>query len=135
MVQFFPDATLLPSLHRLIGANLHYFIFANDITPGFGDELSDYTVTSDSPTQQTVAAAAFTLDSVSGHIARVTAADVTFTWLHNQTVYGYFVCTALAGADPAGDLVLAARFDTAPIAMVIGGTMNITPTLAIKMSA
>lgn len=136
MLQFFPDSTLLPALHRYIGTNLYYFLYSNNLTPGYATVLTDFTHVPFSDIHfQTVAAGSFTLDSISGHLARITAGDITFTCLvDTPAIYGYLVTTAESGGSPLDDLVVAARFDT-PLAMGVGDVFNLTPTLALKMSA
>jgi hypothetical protein len=85
---------------------------------------------------QQVLAASFTLHGVSGHIGKITAPDITISNVSGftVTVYGYLAGFGVT-ANAVTDLLLAARFDVAPIVMAPGDTINITPTLSLRSAS
>ena len=132
MIQVFPDVTLVPSLLRLVSPTLYYWPYDNDVTPGHATVLGDFTF--GGLNAFIVPVGNFTLTGVTSHVGKITAADGTFTNTSgsSQTVYGYFVTDADSGGAPSGNLVMAARFDGAPITVPDGGFINVTPTLALE---
>jgi hypothetical protein len=133
MIQVFPDATLVPSLLRLVGANLYYWPYTNSLTLGTATVLTDFTI--GASTGFSVPVANFTLQAVTSHIGKITAPDQSFV---NSTgspdvVYGYFVTDATSHSGPSGNLVMCAQFDSPPITIApSGGFVNITPTIALE---
>jgi len=132
-LQKFPDVTLVPTLVRSLPTTLYYWFFLGNITPGTATTLSDL-VGGSWTAIGSVAGADFTLTSLAAHIARVTAADIGYTNSSGSTVspYGYFVTTGNAGSAPSGDLVLALRYDSAPLSIPNGDSLAVTPTIALK---
>ncbi len=134
MRQIFPDETLIPALERWLPTALYYWLYENDVTPGYDSVFADFDVNSGT-TYAVLSNGDFTLNSLTGHVARKTAADVS---IQNNTggthnFYGYFVTTGQAGSsEPDGALILAARFDSAPMIVADGAFVPITPTVALK---
>ena len=132
MIQIFPDATLVPSLLRLVGANLYYWPFISPTSLSLANVLADFSLSTS--TGFTVPVANFTLTGVSAHVGKITAPDQAIVNSSGSSadMYGYFVTDAIAGGSPSGNLVMCALFDGAPITLPNGGTYNVTPTLALQ---
>lgn len=111
-------------------STLNLALFKSNTVPTTGDTLATYTE-STFPGYARQAITTWTAPTVTGHIASMTAAALTFT--RNATgatenVYGYLII------DHAGTVLYAAERDPdAPIPMTKNGdTYTVTPALAIK---
>lgn len=133
MNQVYPDEGLLPTLVRALPSDMWYWLFTNNVTPDQDTILSGLTADTTIGSID-VNGTDFTLTGVAGHVARVVAPDIAFenTTGSPRSVYGYFASSAIASGAPSGTIVLAARFDSAPIAIAAGGFLPVTPTLALK---
>jgi hypothetical protein len=140
VIQVFPDDDLLESLQHMIVGGVHYYLFTNNITPTDSDVIGTYTIalTDVGPAaiDTLVPLASFTLQAVSGHIGKITAPDAVITNNSGSpiTVYGYIGSFSTVANLPI-DVLLAARFDGAPIVLANGGTINITPTLSLRSAS
>lgn len=132
MVEFYPDAALLPGVKRFTGDTVYYWLFTNDVTPNASHTIDSFTTVADIlPLHKDIAD--FTLQSLGAHIARITATDLVFVSLASTyNVYGYMVTTSASGTTPAGDLIKAARFDGAPYVCSMTDMVNVVPTFALK---
>jgi hypothetical protein len=140
VIQIFPDTDLVAALDKIVTPGVFYTLYTNNVTPTDSNVLGDFTQWQGGagPTPQVihVLLAAFTLSGVSGHIGKITANDITFTNLSGApiTVYGY-IAGLTDAPGPVNDLLLAARFDTAPITLAPGDNLNVTPTLSLRSAS
>lgn len=129
MHQIYPDQGLIFQLLEIAdgaGDGLYWRLFENNITPSLDDVLADYTLSDDSWGRINVVASAFTLQQVFTHIATIQGSNLVFTNTTGSTVtiYGYVI------TDFGESIVLgAARFDAAPLTVLDGGTVVVTPIL------
>ena len=140
MIQIYPDTDLIATLLRAVGADIYYYLYSNNTAPNDSSVLASFAVSGlafgggvvDTP----VPVASFTLQSVVGHVGKITAPDIVFT---NATagavsVYGYLCSMGTLSPGPT-DLFFAAAFDVTPIVIPAGGTLNVTPTLSLRSSS
>ena len=130
MNQIHPNASLVPLLQLQVASDVKIKLYTNDLTPGVGTVLGDFTEQGSGTGYAaiTVAAADFSLTGVSGNIGTVQASPVTFTASGGAwTVYGYYVTNT--GNDK---LLAAARFDGAPITVPDGGTRVVVPIFSLQ---
>ena len=134
MIQYYPYGTLVAWLLRGIADDVYYFVFTGNVTVSDATVLSDISGTG--AYIDTVANAAFTLTGETGGIGKITAPDITYTNSGGSPVslYGYFATDDISGSTPAGNLVACANFDSAPVVVPAGGTINLTPSFAIGTS-
>lgn len=124
MNQIYPDASLVPNLRRLANGDLHY-----NLTTTAGPYSRSTTLSSlhagYAGGPLLVLAADFTLSGVAAHLGSLTALDIA---LPNDMgiaidAAGYYVTDVTDTF-----LVCCAAFD-APVHMLAGDTINITPKL------
>jgi len=128
MDQIYPDQGLIDVLNAIVGPDLQYHLFVNDVTPDLDTVLTDLTEAAWSGyVPITVPAGAFSFTSLAEHVGQVTADQIPFpnTSGTDQTVYGYY-----ATYPGGGNLILCARFDGAPIVIPYLTTRLVTPGVA-----
>jgi len=128
MHQIYPDDGLLEFLDRAIVGGFLYHLFTNDITPSRGTIIDDFDEADYSGYAAVgVAAAAFTLEGIAAHIGSKIAAPISFTNTSggDYAVYGYYVTNA-----DDDTLLMAARFDDAPVTQEAGESWVIIPTIS-----
>ena len=124
---FFPDVSLVWSLQRLIGPGLLYHIFTNDHNVTLTDTLASFTeATYSGYAPINVAAAAWSMTSVTNHLGGIAAPTIAFFNISGSSykAFGFFV-TDTTGAQ----LVAASRFDDAPITVAPGAFVPVVPEL------
>jgi hypothetical protein len=140
VIQVFPDEDLVESLLNIVAPSIWYALFSNNLTPTDSNVIGDFTQAVIGPgatlLAQKVLPGAFTLQAVSGHIGKITAPDITISNVSGftVTVYGYLAGFGVT-ANAVTDLLLAARFDVAPLVLAPGDTVNITPTLSLRSAS
>jgi hypothetical protein len=124
MNQLYPDQGLIRLLTRLVGTDLSFRLFNNNVTPDLSTtfaSLVEETTGGYSPI--TVHVGDFTLSGVTSHVGTIIAPPISWvpsgaTW----NTYGYFV------TDVSASILLAvARFDSAPITTTSGNPLLVTP--------
>jgi hypothetical protein len=129
MHQIYPDDGLIKILERIAndaGAGCYWRLFESNTTPSLADTIATYTLSLTSWGRIQVPLASFTLEQVFTHIGQIQAANITFTNTTGatKTVYGYIITDAAETK-----LLGTARFDAAPVTVLNGGTVVVTPTL------
>lgn len=128
MNQIYPDEGLLYQLGRIVngsGAGLFWQLYESNTTPSLNSVKADFTLSAAWGKVQK-APADFTLTQVSAHIGSYQATNITFTnnTGSSKTIYGYLIL------DPTSAFIIgAARLDAAPVTVVNGGTIVITPII------
>jgi hypothetical protein len=125
MQQIYPDEGLVTQLVRIMGDDVHYHLFVNDVTPDRDTVLADFTEAAFTGyVEVTVEAADFTIDGVSAHVGYIQAPPITFSNGSgvDQDAYGYYVTDV-------GDteVLAAARFDAAPVTKPDGDQWSVIP--------
>lgn len=129
MTQLYIDDGLVWCLQQIAnaaGAGMYWRLYTSNTTPAKGDTLATYTLAATGWGRIQVPVGSFTLTQVAADIGSIQAPNIVFTNTTGGTinVYGYVIY------EPTGNkLVAAARFDTAPIAVLNGGTLVVTPVL------
>lgn len=123
----FPDTGLIYLLKKAVGSFLIYDLFINDFTPTLDSQLSDFNrAVWSGYAPINVPIADWTTENVAAHLGTLSAPDIVFfnTSPSNVTVYGYYVKDSTNGI-----LIAAARFDLAPVTIVPGDGLPVTPLL------
>jgi hypothetical protein len=127
--QIYPDATLLAMLQDIVTTGgIDYHLFTNNVTPDLTFTLTSFVEAAwGGYAIQNVLPAAFTIQSVSGHVGTLIAAPVTFvnTSGSTQNAYGYFITRHSDGMFRG-----CARFDGAPAVILNGGSQQVIPILS-----
>ena len=121
--QIYPDDGLNKLARRSVSVDLSYRLFVNNVTPGPASVPGDFTVAGwTGYANHTVPTTDWVETTPAGHRGRITAPDAVFTNSSggDVTAYGYYVL------DPDGDIVCACRFDSAPVTIADGESLNVT---------
>lgn len=125
MQQIYPDEGLVSQLMRIMGDDVKYHLYTNDITPDRATVLADFTEAAFTGyAAVTVEAADFTIDGVSAHVGYIQAPPITFTNGSgvDQDAYGYYVTDA-----GSTEVLAAGRFDAAPVTKADGDAWSVIP--------
>lgn len=127
MNQIYPDAGLIILATRMVTPSWRYHLFTNNITPDRDTVLGGLTEMAIAGyAAVTVPLASFTLSGVTGHVATLLAAPISF--LNSSggaaNAYGYYVTDAANAV-----LFAVARFNPAPISKADGESWLVTPIL------
>jgi hypothetical protein len=128
MHQIYPDVGLLAWLTRMITGDFHYHLYVNNFTPDRDTSLGALTEMAIAGYAiVTVTAAQFTLSGVAGHVGSVIAPPIAFLngTGGSEDAFGYFVTKT-----DNTTLLIASRFDGAPLSKVAGDYWVVTPTLS-----
>lgn len=132
MDQVFPDDGLVQAALNMLGTGIQYRLYTNDVTPTLFSVVGDFSEAAFGgyvPVALTVAD--FGLVQVLNHVGIIQAAAIAFqnTSGGNVTCYGYFVL------DDQGNVLAAARFDSAPLVRADGESFIIIPIFGDLSSA
>ncbi len=116
---------------HLGNANYYYRVYTNNITPGTGTNLADFTEaswTSYAPVQGN--AITWPAATLAGHVAQTTGSNVVFnnTSGSTQTLYGVFV----TDGPTATKLWFCERDPNAPVSVPTGGSYSYPPNQQFK---
>jgi hypothetical protein len=126
MNQVFANEQLPKILSRMLDPDVFYGLFVNDITPDGTQTLADFTEAAWTGYNAVDIPLAEWVDTgVAGGVDLWIHAPIVFSNSSgsDQQAYGYFV------VDADGDLICAARFDSAPLTRADGEVWFIIPTM------
>jgi hypothetical protein len=122
----FPNEGLTEQLQRILGGEVTYRLFTNDVTPSASTRISDLTEAGfDDYTPVTLNSGDFGTMGVSGNSGFAIASPISF---HNasstdQDVFGFYATNV------ENDILLAvSRFTGAPVTISPDGSVSIIPT-------
>lgn len=125
MKAVYPDESFALWLTRMLAGGFTYHLFTNNVTPDRDTVAADLTEAAwtgyvDIDVDDTD----FGMPSVAGHIGAAVAPDIAFVNASggSQSAYGYYVT-----AQGDTEILLAVRFDSAPVAQDDGDSWLVTP--------
>lgn len=126
MRQIYPNSILPKIIANMVTPTVDYHLFVNDYDPEEATTLADLTEAAWAGYGSFQVAVADWLDTgVSGGVDLWVRAAISFANNSgaDQSAYGYYA------TDSAGDLLLVARFDSAPIVRSDGESFFLIPTI------